>query len=204
MRDVRNRLSPPTASYDALMRKLVVTENVTIDGVIDASGGWFAPGDDTADLAAVTAVLQEQSAASDALLLGRTSFEEMRSFWPQQTNDTTGIAAHLDQVQKFVVSSTMTEPRWENTTILRGSLVDEVLALKEQQGKDIVTTGSITLVHELIMLGLVDEYRLFTYPVVLGHGRRLFQDAHDVPELVLQDVQRFGSTIVLTTYGTAR
>jgi dihydrofolate reductase len=202
---MRNRLSQPTASYDALMRKLVVTENVTVDGVIDSAGGWFAPGDDTADLAAVTAVLQEQSAASDALLLGRTSFEEMRAFWPQQTNDTTGIAAHLDRVQKFVVSSTMTEPRWENTTILRGSIVDEVTALKEQQGKDIVTTGSITLVHELIVLGLVDEYRLFTYPVVLGgHGRRLFQDAHTVPELVLQDVQRFGSTIVLTTYGIAR
>ena len=118
------------------MRKLVVTENVTVDGVIDSSGGWFAPGDDTVDLAAVTAVLQEQSAASDALLLGRTSFEEMRAFWPQQTNDTTGIAAHLDQVQKFVVSSTMAEPGWENTTILRGSIVDEVTALKEQQGKD--------------------------------------------------------------------
>jgi dihydrofolate reductase len=86
---------------------------------------------------------------------------------------------------------------------VRGSIADEVAALKEQQGKDIVTTGSITLVHELIALGLVDEYRLFIYPVVLGHGRRLFQDANNVPALVLQDVQRFGSTIVLTTYRIA-
>jgi dihydrofolate reductase len=190
-------------SYAALMRKLVVTENITVDGVIDASGGWFAPGDDTADLADVAAVLQQQSAASDALLLGRTTFEEMRAFWPNQTNDTTGITAHLNQVQKIVASSTMTDPEWENTTILRGSVADKVAALKEQPGKDIVTTGSITLVHELIALGLVDEYRLFTYPVVLGHGRRLFQDVDNVPALVLQDVQRFGSTAVLTTYRIA-
>lgn len=94
----------------------------------------------------------------------------MRGFWPRQSNDTTGIAAHLDQVQKFLVSATLTDPGWENTTILRGSIAEEVTALKAQQGKDIVTTGSITLVHELIALGLVDEYRLFTYPVVLGHG----------------------------------
>jgi dihydrofolate reductase len=101
------------------MRKLVVTENITIDGVIDASGGWFVPGHETADLADVAAVLRQQSAASDALLLGRTTFEEMRAFWPNQTNDTTGITAHLNQVQKFVTSSTMTDPDWENTTILR-------------------------------------------------------------------------------------
>ena len=185
------------------MRKLVVTENMTVDGIIDASGRWFVPGDDTADLADVAAVLQQQSAASDALLLGRTTFEEMRAFWPKQTRDTTGITAHLNQVQKFVVSSTVTDPEWENTTILRGSIAEEVAALKEQQGKDIVTTGSITLVHELIALGLVDEYRLFTYPVVLGHGRRLFQAANNVPALVLQDVRRFGSTVVLTTYRIA-
>lgn len=152
------------------MRKPVVTENISVDGIINASGGWFAPGDDTADLAAVTAILRQQSAASDALLLGRVSFNEMRAFWPKQRNDTTGIAAQLDQVQRFLVSATLTDPGWENTTILRGSIAEEVTALKAQQGKDIVTTGSITLVHELIALGLVDEYRLFTYPVVLGDG----------------------------------
>lgn len=130
------------------MRKLVVTENITIDGVIDAAGGWFAPGDDSADLAEVTDVLQQQAAAADALLLGRTSFEEMRGFWPQQTDDTTGNTAYLNQVKKYVVSSTMTDPGWENTTILRGTIADEVAALKDQPGQDIVATGSITLVHE--------------------------------------------------------
>ncbi len=186
------------------MRTLVVTENITVDGVIDSSGGWFAPGDDTEDLAEVTAVLQQQAAAADALLLGRTSFEEMRGFWPQQTDDTTGNTTYLNQVQKYVVSSTMTDPGWENTTVLRGSVAENVAALKDQPGKDIVATGSITLVHELIALGLVDEYRLFTYPVVLGHGRRLFQDANNLPGLVLEGVRRFGSTIVQTTYRVDR
>ncbi len=190
--------------YVLLMRELVVTENITVDGVIDSAGGWFAPGDDSADLAEVTAVLQQQAAAADALMLGRKSFEEMRGFWPQQTDDTTGNTAYLNQVQKYVVSSTMIDPGWENTTVLRGSIADEVTALKDQPGKDIVATGSITLVHELIAHGLVDEYRLFTYAVVLGHGRRLFQDATNVRGLVLQDVRRFGCTVVLTTYRAGR
>lgn len=80
-----------------------------------------------------------------------------------------------------------------------GSVADEVSALKDQPGKGIVATGSITLVHELIAHGLVDECRLFTYVVLLGHGRRLFQDATNVRGLVLRDVRRFGSTVVLTT-----
>ena len=77
------------------MRKLVVTENITVDGVIEASGGWFAPADDDAELAAVTAELRQQSAASDALLMGRRTFEEMRDFWPKQTQDTTGAKVVL-------------------------------------------------------------------------------------------------------------
>ena len=90
--------------------------------------------------------------------------------------DTSGITAYLNQVEKYVVSSTLVEPQWENSTVLCGDAAEEVRALKEQPGKDIVLTGSITLTHAMIEAGLVDEYRLFTYPAVQGGGRRLFPD----------------------------
>ena len=121
--------------------------------------------------------MREQSEAADALLLGRVTFEEMRGYWPLQTDDTTGITDYLNNVSKYVVSATLQDPEWEHTTVLRGALIDEISALKSRPGGDIVTTGSMTLVRDLIAAGLVDEYRLFMYPVVLGHGHRLFADA---------------------------
>ncbi len=182
------------------MRKLVVTQNITLDGVIDAEGGWFSPGDDTGELAEVTSVLQKQAAAADTLLLGRISFEEMRGFWPHQTDDTTGITDYLNQVQKFVVSSTLTDPELSNTTVLAGAAVETVRSLKHEPGADIVVTGSITLVHELIAADLVDEYRLFVYSVVIGSGRRLFHDAENISPITLTEARRFGPSIALLTY----
>ncbi len=181
------------------MRKLVVTQNITLDGVIDAAGGWFSPGDDTGELAEVTSVLQ-QAVAADALLLGRITFQEMRGFWPHQTDDTTGITAYLNQVQKYVVSSTLTDPEWSNTTVLAGEAVDTVRSLKDESGADIVVTGSITLVHELIAEDLVDEYRLFVYSVVIGSGRRLFHDVEHISPISLTNARRFGPGIALLTY----
>lgn len=126
--------------------------------------------------------------------------EDMRAFWPGQSDDTTGNTNYLNSVDKFVVSSTMEDPRWQNTTILHGDLHEEVTRLKSP-GKDIVATGSITLVHELIRLGLVDEYRLFIYPVVAGQGRRLFENATSMLSLRLGELQRFGNGIALAIYG---
>jgi dihydrofolate reductase len=184
------------------MRKLVVTENITLDGVIDASEGWFAPaGDEEVDQSDITEALREQAVAADALLLGRVTFEEMRGYWPLQTDDETGVAEYLNNVSKYVVSSTMKDPEWERSTVLSGDL-DNVRELKRKSGKDIVVTGSITLVHELIPLGLVDEYRLFVYPVVLGRGARLFEDATNLPKLKLVDSRPFRSGVVLTSYST--
>jgi dihydrofolate reductase len=155
------------------MRDLVVTENVTLDGVIDASEGWFNPGD--ADLSDVLGALEVQREAADAFLVGRRTFEDMRGYWPHQTDDTTGISDYLNAVSKYVVSTTLHDPQWEHSTVLRG--LDEVEALKARSGKDIVATGSISLVHSLAAAGLVDEYRLFVYPVVIGKGERLFPNA---------------------------
>ena len=173
-----------------------------MDGVIEATGDWFAPAGDEADVdnSDMEGVLREFMQAQDALLLGRNTFEAFRGYWPKQTDDTTGITAHLNQVAKYVVSSTLEEPEWENTTSLRGDLVEEVRALKEQSGGEIGVTGSITLVHELIAAGLVDEYRLFVYPIVLGRGQRLFEESTDVPKLVLVESRPFRSGVVLLRY----
>ncbi len=183
------------------MRKLVVTENITLDGVIDASEGWFAPaGDDEVDQSDLNEALREQTEAADALVLGRVTFEEMRGYWPLQTDDETGIAEYLDSVSKYVVSSTMKDPEWERSTVLSGELEGNIRELKGKSGKDIVVTGSITLVHELIRLRAVNEYRLFVYPVVLGRGARLFDGAANVPKLKLVDSRTFRSGIVLVRY----
>ncbi len=183
------------------MRDLVVTENITLDGVIEATG-WFDPGDDgDVDMSDVVAALAKQSEAADALVLGRQTFEDMRGYWPLQTDDTTGISDYLNTVAKYVVSSSLDDPRWENTTVLRAP--GELESLKAQSGKDIVTTGSIQLVHALAAAGLVDEYRLFVYPVVVGRGRRLFPDGTTASTLRLVETQPFTSGISLLRYRTS-
>ena len=183
------------------MRNLIVTENITLDGVIDAAGGWFGPaGTEDVDESDQIAAIAEQRAGADAFLCGRVTFEQMRGYWPQQTDDETGVGAYLDRVEKYVVSRTLEDPRWEPTTVLRGPLAADIAALKAAPGADIVVTGSITLVHALIAQRLVDEYRLFVYPVVLGRGRRLFEDATEMPALALVESRAFRSGVVLLRY----
>ncbi|MEE6272421.1 dihydrofolate reductase family protein [Georgenia sp. MJ206] len=174
------------------MRTLAITQNITLDGSIEMLGEWFDPqaqgGADNTDL---LETLQREDRESDGFLVGRQTFEDLRGYWPQQAEDTTGITDHLNKVQKYVVSSTLTEPDWRNTTILSGDPIEKVRALKEEPGRDIVVTGSITLCHALIDAGLVDQYRLFVYPVVQGRGRRLFPDGFAVPKLKLLDAKAF-------------
>ena len=180
------------------MRTLAITQNITLDGSIEMLGDWFDPqGQDTEDL---LAEIRRQDERADAFLTGRHTFEALRGYWPQQTDDPTGITAYLNQVQKYVVSSTLTDPGWEPTEVLSGDPVAQVRALKEQPGKDIVLTGSITLCHALIEAGLVDEYRLFTYPVVQGRGRRLFPDGAEAPRLTLLESMRFSNGVTYTAY----
>jgi dihydrofolate reductase len=178
------------------MRDLVVTENITLDGVIAPMDGWFDPGAQDEDLIAVTA---EHRAAADALVLGRVTYEEFAAFWPAQTNDRTGISDYLNRVAKYVFSTSMDRADWANTTILRGSVEQELTALKQQPGGDIVVTGSATLVHSLLPTGLVDVVRLFVYQVVQGHGRRLFDEAMKA-ELSVVDTRAFESGVVLLAY----
>ena len=187
------------------MRTLVVTQNITVDGVIDAAGDWFAPSgaEDAADVAELRRAEEQHREAADALLVGRETFESFRGYWPQQRDDDdTGVSAYLDAVDKYVVSSTLDDPGWANSHVLRGPVVDEVTSLKSAPGKDIVVTGSISLVHALNAAGLVDEYRLFVHPVVIGGGRRLFADGQDAG-LRLIEARAFGSGIALLRYRKA-
>jgi len=103
-------------------------------------------------------------------------------------------------VHKYVVSATLEDPAWEPTTVLRGPLDEEIAALKDTPGADVVVTGSITLVRDLVAKGLVDEYRLFVYPVVVGRGARLFENATQVPPLELVETRPFRSGVVLLRY----
>lgn len=183
------------------MRKLVVTENITVDGVIDMTGGWFDPLAKDIDQSDITAATAEHRSGADALLVGRNTFEAFRGFWPNQTDDPTGVSDYLNAVDKYVVSATLNDPGWDNTTVLRGELVEQVQNLKASHGRDIVATGSVQLVHALIAAHLVDEYRLFVFPVVVGHGARLFQSA-DV-QLELLETRSFLSGAVLLRYTPA-
>jgi dihydrofolate reductase len=180
--------------------KLVITENITLDGVVEAVSDWFSPAGDEGDALDIQAEVQRMMARQDALLLGRVTFEEFRGYWPLQTGDTTGITDHLNRVQKYVVSQTLDDPAWENTTVFSHAPLDEVRGLKAQPGTDIGVTGSITLCRALIEAGLVDEYRLFVYPVVLGRGRRLFAGGLDMADLRLVEARPFQSGVVLLTY----
>ncbi|MET8213428.1 dihydrofolate reductase family protein [Streptomyces sp. NPDC005373] len=184
------------------MHTLAITQNITVDGCVEMLTDWFEPqAQGNADMADVLEESRRQDSRSDALLLGRRTFEDCRGYWPGLTDDTTGISDYLDQVRKYVVSSSIEDPQWENSTVLSGDPVKEVTTLKALEGgKDIVLTGSITLAHTLIEAGLVDEYRLFVYPVVQGRGRRLFPDGYEVPRLRLVDSKAFRSGIVLLRY----
>jgi dihydrofolate reductase len=180
------------------VRKLVITENMTLDGSIEMLDDWFDPQLQDEDLLEES---HRQDAQADALLVGRQTFEDFRGYWPMQTDDATGITDYLNQVAKYVVSSTMTDPGWKNSTVLTGDPVERIRALKAEPGKDIVLTGSISLAHTLIVAGVVDEYRLFVYPAVQGRGRRLFPDGMSIPTLTLVEAPKsFRSGITLLRY----
>lgn len=183
------------------MRKLVITENMTLDGVVDEMDEWFSP---TAGGEDINEVNREHMGKTGVVLLGRTTYEEFKEFWPRQTDDTTGVTDYLNRTPKYVFSSTLTQADadWQNTIILRGQLADEVAALKNQEGADIVVSGSISLAQSLAQAKLVDEYRLFIYPAILGHGRRLFSEGID-SKLQLINTRTFRSGVVLLVYRSA-
>lgn len=181
------------------MRTLAITQNITVDGSIEMLDNWFNPADPAPDRAAHNAAL---SARCDAILLGRQTFEDFRGYWPLQTDDTTGVTDELNRIDKFVVSSTLNDPGWQNSTVLNADWLDRVRALKAEPGGEIVTTGSIRLCHALLAERLVDEVRLYTYPAVQGRGRRLFPDGYAVESLRTLEVTPFEGGVTYLAYAT--
>jgi dihydrofolate reductase len=164
------------------MRKLVITQNITLDGSVEMLDDWFDPQLQDEDLLEES---HRQDSQADALLVGRQTFVDFRGYWPMQTEDPTGV----------------TDPEWPNSTVLTGDPTERITELKSRPGKDIVLTGSISLAHALIAGGVVDEYRLFVYPTVQGRGRRLFPDGTSIPKLTLvESPKSFSSGITLLRY----
>jgi dihydrofolate reductase len=186
------------------MGKLVVTEFISLDGVIEdpggaegfRHGGWtfsFEAGD------ASGAFKFGELASSDAQLLGRVTYEGFAKAWP--TMEGTGeFGEKMNSMPKYVVSSTLTEPTWENTTVLRGDLATEVRAVKERYEGDILVAGSARLVQGLLERDLVDELRLMVFPIVLGTGKRLFGELGDKQRFSLAETVEFGDGVVLSRY----
>jgi dihydrofolate reductase len=153
------------------MRKLVVTEFLSLDGVMENPMWTFPYWNDE-----IAQFKGEESNASDALLLGRVTYEGFAEAWPQRTDEASG-GVYFNSVRKYVVSTTLKEPlEWNNSHLIKGNIVEEINKLKQQDGNDITVHGSGRLVQTLMQHDLVDRYRLLVYPVVLGKGQRLFEE----------------------------
>jgi dihydrofolate reductase len=175
------------------MRKVKAWLFVTLNGVVEAPENWVMPddqmfGEQTADYA-----------ASDALLLGRRTYEVFAASWPKRGSEIPN-ADWMNNTAKYVASTTLESPEWQNTTVLEGDVNEAVSRLKQQDGKNITVNGSGALVRSLIRGELLDELRLFLHPVVLGSGDRLFDDGEDQLALELTDSHAYDNGVISLTY----
>jgi dihydrofolate reductase len=188
------------------MGKIIISENVSLDGVIQdpagdegfRHGGWAgrpAAREQTAQ------ILLNEALGTQALLFGRRSYEFFAARWPSRTG---ALADRLNSLPKYIVSSTLQDPAWNNSTILRGDAVDEISKLKQKLDGDIVVYASFQLVRPLIEHDLVDELRLMVYPVVLGAGERLFGETSDKKPMRLTGNRTVGDGLAFLTYERAR
>jgi dihydrofolate reductase len=185
------------------MGRIVVTEFVSLDGVMEDPGGsedfkyggWTfeIPRGDEGDKFKL-----DETMASEALLLGRVTYEGFAKAWPTRDGE---FADKFNSMPKYVVSSTLKDPEWTNTTVLEGDLADEVAKIREQHEGDVVVHGSGQLAQALLDQDLVDELRLMVFPVVLGTGARLFGETSDKKPLKLRDSQIVGDGVAILVYG---
>jgi len=189
------------------MGKIVVTEFVSLDGVIEAPGG----GEDYKHAGWTFEIDRgeegdkfklDELAEAEAQLLGRVTYEGFAAAWPTMEDDA-GFAEKMNGMPKYVVSSTLQEASWSNSTILRGELADEVAKLHREIDGVILVAGSAQLVQGLLEHDLVDELRLMVFPVLLGEGKRLFGDVTEKKPLSLVEAKTLGAGIALLTYEPA-
>jgi dihydrofolate reductase len=186
------------------MGRIVVTEFVSVDGVMEAPGGepGYAHSGWTTDVEGQDhfAYKLEELMESDVLLLGRVTYESFAGAWPDR-DDEAGFAAKMNAMPKYVVSSTLGEVAWENSTLLEGQVAEAVRRLRDEVDGTILVAGSRTLVHTLLENDLVDELRLMVFPVVLGSGARVYPETERKIPLELMDTRRYESGVVVNVYG---
>ena len=190
------------------MGKIIVSENVSLDGVVQdptgeegfRHGGWFVQIGDK-DREEWAKLELDEALGAEALLLGRRSDEWFAARWLSRSGE---WADRLNSLPKYVVSSTLEEPRWSNSTVLKGDVVTEVSKLKQELAGDIVVYASTQLVHTLMEHDLVDELRLTIYPVVLGAGERLFGETSDKKPMRLINTRTVGDGLAYLTYERVR
>jgi dihydrofolate reductase len=190
-----------------MMGKVVVSEFISLDGVIEDPGGaegtefggWTFrfPAEDGQKFKL------EELVASDVLLLGRLTYEEFAAAWPAMEETTGEFGVKMNNMPKVVVSTTLTEPAWRNTTVVSEDIAGAIAKLKEQYDGDVLVGGSAILIDELRDLDLIDEYRLMLHPVVLGQGKKLFKDGTAPTDLVLVESRAVGPDVLLLTYRPA-
>jgi dihydrofolate reductase len=188
------------------MGRIVVTEFVSLDGVVEdpggsedfEHGGWsfeYSRGDEG------DRFKLDEALGADALLLGRVTYEGFADAWPSREGE---FADKFNNMPKYVVSSTLTDPEWTNSTVLKGDLGEAVAELRDKHDGDIVVHGSATLVQSLLENDLVDELRLMVFPVVLGKGKRLFGETSDKKPLRLTDSKTVGDGVTILIYEPAK
>ena len=182
------------------MRKVVASALVSLDGVMEAPEKWHFPYFNDEMGEAIGAAMVE----ADAMMFGRKTYEEFAAFWPSQSSDDQEFADYMNNTPKFVVSTTLEEPlEWNNSTLIDGDVAEEITKLKQQPGKDISISGSGILVRSLLQDDLLDELRLMVHPVVVGSGKRLFEEGSDQKALELVDSKTFSTGVLYLTYQPA-
>jgi dihydrofolate reductase len=181
------------------MRKLVATEYVTLDGIMEEPGQWSFPfwNDEAMQFKS------DELFASDALLLGRVTYEGFAKAWPTMT-DTGEFGERMNNMPKYVASTTLDTLEWNNSHLLDGDVAEGVAKLKEEPGQDILLSGSGQLLHTLMPHDLIDEYRLMVHPIVLGHGRPLFREGRGTVTLRLTGSKITSTGVVILTYQPVR
>jgi dihydrofolate reductase len=181
------------------MRKIVAGLFVSLDGVIESPDQWHFPywSDEMGE------VVGAQMAAADTMLLGRVTYQEFAAYWPRQGSDVE-LADHMNTTPKLVVSTTLDRVEWQNSTLIRSNVAAELARRKQEPGKDIAITGSATLVRSLLRDDLLDELRLLVHPVVVGHGKRLFEQEGYQKGLELVDARTLRKGVLSLVYRPAR
>jgi dihydrofolate reductase len=178
------------------MRRLVVSEFLTLDGIAEAPQEWNPPyfNDE------MGAELGQAMASADAFLLGRVTYEEWAAFWPSQSADENPMAGFINNATKYVVSTSLSRADWANSRLIKGDLAAEVAKLKAEDGKDIIVSGSITLVRSLLAEKLVDRLQLLVHPIIVRKGRQLFDDPVEQTTLALVESNALSTGVVSLTY----